>query len=167
MRDKYERASESHMDTARNVVEENEESVGEVSSEEDILTVFTNVRLPSKPQLNSICKSVDDHSDITWGLVFKFDDSGRFIMNFVENPNSPKALYQMYCMVNGSASSFVRENRKNNISEDMKLEDLADAIIEGSLDEVDRDELVEKLEEACITEDCEDTSESGNSAFDW
>lgn len=144
----YDRVSKDHMKVAKEVMNKHKSSVVEVASSDDIFSVFTNVKLQHKPVLNEICRTVDENSNITWGLVFDSDNNDRWVLNFGENPKSAKSVYQMYAMVYDSPTVFVRETRRNEVDSDMDSESLVNLIIKTCPDAPDEKELIEKLDES-------------------
>lgn len=146
MNNNYSRVSENHIDVGKKIMNEHRSYVVDVASSDGIFSVFTNIVLPNYPELNSICKTVDDNSDTTWGLVFDSDENDRWVLNFTENPKSAKSLYQMYGMVYDCPTVFVRKTRREDVSSDMATEPLVDLIISNCVEEPNKKELMEKFE---------------------
>lgn len=168
MEKNYDRVSKDHMSVAKEVMDKHESSVVEVASSDDIFSVFTNVALPHDPVLNSICRTVNKNSNITWGLVFDSDNNDRWVLNFGENPRSAKSLYQMYAMVYDCATVFVRETRRKEVDSDMDAESLVNLIISTCPDKPDEKELMERLKPVLNESDENRSKTDGrDSAFDW
>lgn len=137
-------------------------------TDQNVLAVSTNIVLNSKPELNEICKIVDNTQDRRFGLLFESDPNDTFVLIFEPESTYPKTVYQMYAMIYDSVAGVVGEVRKDEISDTMTLEEVASKICDNVPEDVSVDEVKQKMHLRDI-ENSDSTSSPNyrDSAFEW